>query len=78
MLHVSNIGVELAIIVMSRSSDAFEDRLDSIELTFPNIVPRRFRSKVCNEEQWNWEDPLSRIWSSPSPIAFDLGNGSQD
>jgi hypothetical protein len=76
MFHVSDIGVELAIIVMSRSSNAFENGLDSIELSFPDVVPRRFRSEVCDEEQWNWEDPLRRIWSSPGPIAFDLRYGS--
>jgi hypothetical protein len=76
MFHVSNIGVELAVIVVSRSSDAFEDRLDSIELAFPNIVPGRFRSKVGDEEQWNRENPLRGIWSSPCPVGFDFGNGS--
>ena len=76
MFHVSDIGVELAIIVVSGSSDAFEDRLDSIELPFPDVVPRGLRSEVCNEEQWNRENPLGGVWSSPCPVGFDFRYGS--
>ena len=50
MFHVGNVSVELAIIVMSRSSNAFKDRLYLINLPFPDVVPRGFRSEVCNEE----------------------------
>jgi len=50
MFHVGNIGVKLAIIVMSGSSHAFEYRFDSIKLAFPDMVPGRLRSEVCDEE----------------------------
>jgi hypothetical protein len=76
VFHVSNIGVELSIIVMSGSSDAFEDRLDPIKLAFPDMVPRRLRSKVCDEEQWDRKNPLGGVWSSPRPVGFDFGYSS--
>jgi hypothetical protein len=76
VLHIRDVCIELAIIVMSRSSYACEDRFDSIKLSFPDVVPRRFGSEICDDEQWNWKDPLCRVWSSPSPIAFDFGNSS--
>jgi hypothetical protein len=77
MFHIGNVGVELAIIVMSGSSDAFEDRFDSIKLAYPNIVPGRFRSEVGDEEQWNGKDPLRGVWSSPCPVGLNFRYGSQ-
>ena len=46
MLHIGDVGIELAIIVMFRSIYSCEYRFDLIKLSFLDVVPGRFRSEM--------------------------------